>query len=386
MIGHGDGRAITVLGGGLAGLAVAVALARQGARVRVLERAEALREAGAGIQVSPNGVAVLDALGVERRGLPSSAVDLRDGPSGRGVARLPLGHAPRPYLLCHRAELLGALAERARALSVTIDTGRAVTDVVAGDGEWHLGLAGGGSLQAGCLIGADGLHSVVRPVLDAPSRPFFTGQVAWRSVVPGEAAPEAAVFMGPGRHLVRYPLSGGRINLVGVEERADWAAEGWSHEGDADGFRAAFAGFAPEVRTLLERVETVHLWGLFRHRVAAKWHAPPDGPPAAILGDAAHPTLPFLAQGANLALEDAWVLADCVARTDIVKALPLYQERRRDRVRRAIAAANANARNYHLRNPIARGMAHAGLRAVSAVAPTLLVRKFDWLYLHDVTA
>ncbi len=156
------------------------------------------------------------------------------------------------------------------------------------------------------MIGADGLHSKVRARVDDASKPLFTRQVAWRAVVPEDDVPPVVeVHMGPHRHLVTYPLPGGRRNIVAVEERVGWTEEGWSHQDDARNLRAAFARFADPVQAWLEKVGTVHLWGLFRHPVADRWWHRRQ----VILGDAAHPTLPFLAQGANLALEDAWVLA-----------------------------------------------------------------------------
>ncbi|EKE45132.1 hypothetical protein OCGS_0827 [Oceaniovalibus guishaninsula JLT2003] len=355
---------VAVLGGGIGGLAAALAFARRGHDVAVFERAPDLTEVGAGLQISPNGMAVLRALGVgdaiATAGLRSAAVVLRDGPSGRLVLRMDL--AGRDFLLMHRADLIGVLADAARAAGVALRLGRAVRAV---------GTDGRVDGEAFDLVAAaDGLHSVARGVLNGPAHPFFTGQVAWRATVPGDAAREAVVRMGPGRHLVAYPLRGGTVNLVGVEERRDWTAEGWHHAGDPDAFRAAFAGFG-EARDLLGRVDGVNLWGLFRHEVAQIWQAGR----LALLGDAAHPTLPFLAQGANLALEDAWVLA---AQAD---DLPRYQALRRPRAVRAIAAANANARNYHLRGP-ARLAAHAALR----MAPgTLMLRRLDWLYGCDVT-
>ncbi|MDY6860325.1 MAG: FAD-dependent monooxygenase, partial [Pseudomonadota bacterium] len=238
---------------------------------------------------------------------------------------------------------------------------------------------------ADVVIGADGLHSVLRGVLNPPAPPAFTGQVAWRATVPAEgaAAPRVTVYMGPGRHLVCYPLRGGTmINIVAVEERRAWADEGWSHTDDPAHLRAAFAGFAPEVRTLLARVDEVHLWGLFRHPVARHWHRGQ----AALLGDAAHPTLPFLAQGANMALEDAWVLAAALGGHDSIEAgLAAYQTARRDRCVRIVDAASRNARNYHLRFAPLRLAAHGALRLGGALAPAAMLGRFDWLYRHDVT-
>lgn len=366
---------VHVIGGGVAGLAVAHALALGGIPVRLSEQAAAIAEVGAGLQISPNGVAVLDALGlgqaVRAAAIRAEAVELRNHREGRRVLRLDLArHAPdRTYLFLHRARLIEILETGAREAGVEIALGDRVvpSDLSTGDE---------------VLLGADGVHSVLRPEIDTVSEPFFTGQVAWRAVIGDDAAqPEAHVYMGPGRHLVSYPLAGGLRNIVAVEERETWAEEGWHHQDDPANLRAAFAGFAPEVQDWLGRIETVHLWGLFRHPVATHWHRGR----AALLGDAAHPTLPFLAQGANMALEDAWILADCLSSMPRDAAFAAYQSRRRDRVVRVIDAATANARNYHLAHPVIRGFAHTALRLGGALAPAQALRRFDWLYGHDVT-
>ena len=152
-----------------------------------------------------------------------------------------------------------------------------------------------------------------------------------------ERDPVPTVYMGPGCHLVSYPLRDRRLmNIVAVQERDEWAAEGWTNADDPANLRAAFSEFAPEVQTLLARVDSVKIWGLYRHSVASRWH----NDHAALLGDAAHPTLPFMAQGANMALEDAWVLADALANgADIPTGLPAYQARRHLRAAKVIAAA-----------------------------------------------
>ena len=367
--------AVHVIGGGVAGLAVSTALAMRGVTVRLSEQAPAITEVGAGLQISPNGVAVLDALGLgeaaRAAAIRAAAVELRDFRKGAPVLRLDLARdAPdRDYLLLHRARLIGVLEEGARRAGVDIALGHPVTpDDLATEG--------------GTLLAADGVHSAVRPLVETPAEPFFTGQVAWRAVIPeASVPPEVYVYMGLGRHLVTYPLAGGLRNIVAVEERSAWAEEGWHHEDDPANLRAAFAGFAPEVRDWLTRVDSVHLWGLFRHPVAARWHRGR----AALLGDAAHPTLPFLAQGANMALEDAWVLADCLTTLPRDAAFAAYQTRRRARVTRVIDAATANARNYHLANPLVRGVAHTALRLGGRLAPAQALRRFDWLYAHDVT-
>ena len=383
------GLRVAVIGAGIGGLAVARALALRGADVTVLEQAPEISEVGAGIQISPNGAVVLDALGLgdglRARSVVAEAVRLCDY-RGASVLRLDLGGAGQGgYHFLHRADLIDLLAEGARAAGVRLRLLQKVSGV-AGGAHPRVTLANGATFDADLVIGADGLHSVVRPVLDGASAPFFTGQVAWRALVPnaGGRGPEVRVHMGPMRHVVSYPLRGGRLlNLVAVQERAAWTAESWSQTDDPQALRAAFGDFCDEVQAMLAAVETVNLWGLFRHEVARVWHG--DG--LAILGDAAHPTLPFMAQGACLALEDAWVLAASLDATeDMAAGLARYQARRETRARRVVAAATGNAWKYHLAFPPLRWAAHTALRAGGQLAPARMIRQFDWIYGYDATA
>jgi salicylate hydroxylase len=381
---------ISVIGGGIGGLTCALALRQHGANVTILEQAQAITEVGAGIQVSPNGLRVIEALGLgdplTERSVQGQAVSLRNGSTGAEVARLDLTRLPddQRYLFVHRADLVDLLSGAARQQGVKMRLLQRV-DTVAPGVRPVIRLATGDTREADLVIGADGIHSALRPVLNAPQKPFFTGQVAWRCIVPNTTGhpPHARVHMGPKRHMVTYPLRDGSVlNVVAVEERKTWAAESWSQKDDADNMRKAFAGFDAEVHQILSQAEAPGVWGLFRHPVAQTWY----GEGVALLGDAAHPTLPFLAQGANMAMEDAWVLADALVQApDIETGLTSFQMRRKPRVSRVIDAASKNARNYHLSPGPFRFAAHTALGLLSRLSPGQMLSRFDWLYGHDVT-
>ncbi|PWL36083.1 MAG: monooxygenase [Marivita sp. XM-24bin2] len=381
---------MSVIGGGIGGLTCALALRQHGANVTILEQAQAITEVGAGIQVSPNGLRVIEALGLgdplTERSVQGQAVSLRNGSTGAEVARLDLTRLPddQRYLFVHRADLVDLLSGAARQQGVKMRLLQRV-DTVAPGVRPVIRLATGDTREADLVIGADGIHSALRPVLNAPQKPFFTGQVAWRCIVPNTTGhpPHARVHMGPKRHMVTYPLRDGSVlNVVAVEERKTWAAESWSQKDDADNMRKAFAGFDAEVHQILSQAEAPGVWGLFRHPVAQTWY----GEGVALLGDAAHPTLPFLAQGANMAMEDAWVLADALVQApDIETGLTSFQMRRKPRVSRVIDAASKNARNYHLSPGPFRFAAHTALGLLSRLSPGQMLSRFDWLYGHDVT-
>ena len=381
---------VTVIGAGIGGLAVAQLLRAKGAQVTVLEQAEQISEVGAGLQVTPNGVAVLRAMGLADDlawcAQRARAVVLRHHREGREVLRLDLdqyAHDLRYYFV-HRADLINLLADAVRRSGVQVRLLQKVSSVVP-RARPEVRLANGARCGADLVIGADGLHSRVRPALNPVSAPKFTGQVAWRATVPNrlELPAEAQVFMGPGRHLVAYPLKDGSlVNLVAAQERREWADESWNRSDNPENLRQAFGSFGGAAGALLDDVREVKLWGLFRHPVAQTWGH--DG--VALLGDAAHPTLPFMAQGANMALEDAYALADCLGQAeDLAAGLAAYQTRRRTRASKVVEAANGNAWKYHLRPPLS-WPAHQILRAAGSLAPQKMVSQFDWIYRHDETA
>ncbi len=375
----GEPLRITVAGAGVAGLSIGAALAAGGHAVRIVEQAPKIAEVGAGIQISPNGMRVIEALGaaeaLAERSVRIERVRLIDGPTNRDVLTLDMNTAfpGAPWLAVHRADLIDVLHASAIAAGALIETGQEILPPPEGR------ALGGDDL----LIGADGLKSKLRARVEDASKPFFTGQVAWRAIVADDAdrVPEARVYMGPGRHLVSYPLTQGRRNLVAVEERSAWAEEGWSHEDHPANLRAAFDGFGGPVKEWLQDVDTTFLWGLFRHPVAHRWF---NGRQV-LIGDAAHPTLPFLAQGANLALEDACVLARCLSEAPVKDALAHYKHKREERCIRVTDAASRNARNYHLRFPPFRFAAHTLLRVAGAIDPARVTNRLRWIYDYDAT-
>ena len=384
---------VTILGAGVAGLTAALALAQKGFAVTVLEQADAIREVGAGLQISPNAAVVLQALGLgaalDAAQGRAMAVRLCDGITGEPVLSMDLARL-RPtqgYHFLHRADLIAMLETAVRAAGVQIRLLQRIETVDLTGPRPRLVTAQGAEVEADLLIGADGLHSKTRAALNGAAKPFFTHQVAWRAVLPERPGAEqvAEVHMGPGRHLVSYPLRGGQLrNIVAVEERSAWVEESWSLRDDPMEMRLAFERFSPRVRGWLDQVQDVYLWGLFRHPVAQIWQRILPKGAVAILGDAAHPTLPFLAQGAAMGIEDAFTLAAHLAKFPLAEALPRWQAARAPRCARIVAAANGNARAYHLAGPL-RGIAHLGLKIGSALSPGFALSRYDWLYGRDVT-
>ncbi len=383
---------INIIGAGIGGLATATALAQKGARVRVFEQAEGLGEVGAGLQISPNGVAVLEALGLRDAAAAVAntpeAVVLRDY-RGAEVVRLPMGASAearygRPYWQFHRADLLGVLEAGARAAGVELVFGHRLTAATQ-TGARVVASFGEAEAESDALIGADGVRSVLRGLALQGQPAAFTGQVAWRGLVAADRLPKgmfenaAQVFMGKGRHFVAYPLrSGSMINFVAVEERVGWADEGWSLPDTPANLRNSFKGFAAPVQALLEQVEETFLWGLFNHPVLPNWANGRIG----LVGDACHPMLPFLAQGAGMGLEDAYVLAREMEEKGIEKGLQAYETIRKPRTTRVQQGAARNAWSYHLRNPLFRGAAH---KVLAMLPQKALLGPFDYLYGHDVT-
>ncbi|MFT3809307.1 MAG: FAD-dependent monooxygenase [Micropepsaceae bacterium] len=387
---------ILIAGAGIGGLAAALALADGGGHVTVFEAHDGPGESGAGLQLSANAVKALRALGLEQavaaRASRPEAVELRLPGSGRLVSRVALGarHEARfgaPYFHIHRADLHAVLAEAAEAHpAIQVMTGARVARVTHGKSQVGVELDGGAETSGDVLIGADGIHSVVREGVAGKDEPVFTGMMAWRACVPlrdgEEVAPVASVWMGRGRHLVTYPLrQRGVMNLVGVVERKDWTEESWTSEGTAEGMRADFGGWHRSVDDMLARLETPWRWALFERHPLSVWSAGR----VALLGDACHAMPPFLAQGAAMALEDAVVLARCLKMRgdDVSHALRDYGAARQERTAKMQAASWANAWRFHLESGWLRTVVYGALGIASRIAPGQPGKMFDWVYAYD---
>ena len=398
-------RQIVIAGAGIAGLTAALAFAAQGFSVHLFERAPALRDIGAGIQLSPNAVRILDRLGVMGGLKPATVVPdalvIREARRLSTLARLPLGPGAEarwraPYLVVHRADLQSALLGRVRREpDIRLETGATVSDAAFhARGVTVSADIGRQVEETACLllVGADGVWSGTRRMTgrETPSR--FTGFNAWRALVRPESAvgealsyvipPTAvSVFVHPALHLVAYPVRGGAaINLVAVTRGKALARE-WSADPDQDQLRRAFARTAPSLASLPRDAGPWTGWPIHDVPEKARW-TNPDG--LALIGDAAHAMTPFAAQGAAMAIEDAAVLAAVVGamRNDIPAALERYEHIRRPRIARVAKRGALNQTAWHASGPVAlvRNLVLAGRGGAR------LVEDLDWLYGWDLDA
>lgn len=381
---------VLIVGGGIAGLATALALARHGIPSRILEQRERFSEAGAGIQLGPNGVRVLETLGVAPRlrahGSVPEEIVVHQGANGRVLTRMPLGNwiAERhgaPYWVAHRRDLQAALLETARATrDITIETGFAVEEI-ADQGDHVEVRAASGAVERGqVLIGADGIRSRVRAALAPQAQLRFSGKAASRALLTPEAAAplgdpaSMGVWLAPGAHVVHYPVAAGAQIAVVAIVPDNRMTDDWAAANDWGALEPHLAAFAPALRTALATPPEWRRWALFETDPLAHFAKGR----IAIAGDAAHPMLPFLAQGGVMALEDALVLAKMIAarRDDPTDALKAYESARQARVNAVVAMSRQNGRIFHLAGPaaLARNLAMTTLPA------TRLMARYDWVY------
>lgn len=390
---------VIIAGGGIGGAAAALALLNKGIDVEVYEQAAEMREVGAGIQISPNANRALDHLGVfnDLARLSSNADDkvVRLWDSGETFEMFNLGDEALqrygyPYLTVFRPDLLQVLVDAVRRKKPdAIHLGRKCTGVSQTDNGVALTLEDGTEVSGDVLIGADGVHSMVRSALFGGTPAEFSGMLAWRGIIPMENLPahmncsRATVWVGPHGHVVHYPLRGGKLmNVVATAERSDWQVESWSTEGSKDEFRADFAGWHQDIQTLIEAAPTQFKWALMLRSPLQTWVTGR----IALMGDACHPTLPLLAQGAVMAIEDAVVLAKCMDNyeQDPVTALQRYEALRSPAANRKVEGARENLQRFH--NEAFSRPDTAAAFIEKEWGRQAILDRYDWIFRDDVAS
>ena len=389
---------VLIAGGGIGGLAAALALARKGCEVEVYEQAEALKEVGAGLQLSPNGTRVLYALGVgealKALSCEAEGKEIRIWNTGERWKLFDLGKVALerygfPYFTVYRPDLLAVLEQavrRARPGAIRLNAKAAG---VSQDGDQvRLHLEDGRSATGDVLVGADGVHSRVRQALFGADQPKFTGIIAWRGVIPMEKLPPHMVRMvgtnwvGPGGHVVHYPLRGGSVmNFVYALERSDWQIESWSARGTNEELVRDVEGWHEDVQTLVRHIPVPFKWALMVRPPMERWSVGR----ATLLGDACHSMLPFLGQGANSALEDGFILARALTELDgdLASRLLRYENARRSRTRRAVEGSADNIHRFHnkaLADPVS---AREHVNREWAGQP--IADRYEWIFRYDAT-
>ena len=385
---------IAIIGGGIGGLSAALQLLKAGLDVQVYEQAASIGEIGAGIQISPNASRLLIRLGLKPAmdavGVRPLAVHQRRWDDGRTLQRAPVGPEVEatfgaPYYHFHRgdlAELLGAAvpAERLHVGHRLVGLEQRGERVVAR-------FDNGSSTEADLLVGADGIHSRVRHLTFGAEKPRFTGCVAWRGLVPAERIKHLGIevashnWMGPDAHCVHYWVAAGRMmNVVCVVEHGTWTSESWTDKGDVAEVLARYDGWHPIVRGLIEAFPETFIWALHDRAPLPRWS---DGR-VTLLGDACHPMLPMMAQGAAQSIEDGAALAALLTAMpdDAPGALARYEALRKPRATRLQEASAANRTRFHLHDGPEQqkrdeAMATSGDRSLDNIA---------WLYQHDAGA
>ncbi|MEV6964601.1 FAD-dependent monooxygenase [Hamadaea sp. NPDC051192] len=350
-------RAVGIVGAGVAGLALAAALRRRGIGHRVYEQAPAFGEVGAGIQLAPNATRLLDRLGLGPAlaavAVRPAAIEMRAWDSGEVLGRTELGEScvaqyGAPYLTMHRADLHRVLAALVDPRSIVLG---ARIDKIAEDADGvGLAYADGRQDRVAVLVGADGVRSAVRAGLH-PDQPRYSGHTIYRGLVPADAAPWLAeaprvvLWLGPGKHAVAYPVSGGRQISFGATFPTPThdGGESWSAPADPAAVLAAYEGWHPDLRDLLAQADRVSRWALHDRDPIPTWSTAR----ITLAGDAAHPMLPFVAQGANQAIEDAFTLARQLAHVRVSTALARYEHARKTRTERVQSISRGNATALH---------------------------------------
>jgi 2-polyprenyl-6-methoxyphenol hydroxylase-like FAD-dependent oxidoreductase len=382
---------IAIIGAGIGGLGASLSLLQAGFDVHVYEQANALREVGAGVQVSPNASRVLHGLGLAdelaKLGVRPEAWHQRRWDDGRTLLRTPLADAVEtafgfPHYQSHRADVLKMLVHALPAERLHI--GHRLIDFIDHGEYVEAQFENGVRISAEVLVGADGIHSIVRRLLFGSENPRFTGCVAYRGLIPAERLSSlnldvtSELWMGPGKHFIRYFVQSQRlVNFVCLIDQDSWKAESWTDHGEVADALAAYEGWHPQVRSIIETVDETFIWGLFDRPPLARWSVGQ----VTLLGDACHPMLPFVAQGAAQALEDGAALAACLTKIpNSVEALRRYETVRLPRTSRIQATAAGNKTRFHLPDGPAQQERDAQMASGST---DWSFESIAWVYGHD---
>jgi salicylate hydroxylase len=388
---------VVIAGAGVGGLTAALALAQRGFIVEVFEQASELREVGAGVLITPNGMRVFQELGIADQilevGAHSARRLLRLWNTGQTWTTFDLGAAAiemygQPFAWLYRPDLLSVLEQAFRSVAPgAIHLRRKVTGCTNAEQGVKLHFSDGSNVSGDALIGADGIHSAIRATLYGSDTPEFTGLVAWRGIIPMSDLPEhvnsqiAASWVGPGRSVTHYPVRrGDLLNFGGVVERDTWRLESWSSTGSREQMEADFAGWHSDVRTMIRAIPQPYVWALLVRRPLPRWSVGR----LTLLGDACHPMLPHMGQGATMAIEDAFILARAmqIHAPNVTAALSAYEAARKDRTTRLVNASAEGAKRFN--NPTLGDPVGAQAYIEREFAEPRLRERYDWIYRYDV--